>query len=142
MSVEPTRELLLAKVREVFPNDDPAEIIRSVPALFGSVLAAIATLVATMLAVDHWGVPVAGMLLTVALGILTLHALQRERSVSRLVGDRAADAFFQHKRQRPRPERLGEPLGCGVEHRETSRGGDIEYMRDQRIERRPALGRE
>ena len=49
-------------------------------ALFGTVLAAIATLVATMLAVDNWGVPVAGMLLTVALGILALHALQRERA--------------------------------------------------------------
>ncbi|HZV72300.1 MAG TPA: EAL domain-containing protein [Conexibacter sp.] len=60
--------------------------LRSVPALFGTVLAAIATLVATMLAVDHWGVPVAGMLLTVALGILALHALQRERRATQLVG--------------------------------------------------------
>src|SRR5437868_3386600 len=65
--------------------------LRSVPALFGTVLAAIGTLVATMLAVDHWGVPVAGMLLTVALGILALHALQRERSVSRLVDRQAAE---------------------------------------------------
>jgi diguanylate cyclase (GGDEF)-like protein/PAS domain S-box-containing protein len=65
--------------------------LRSVPALFGTVLAAIATLVATMLAVDHWGVPVAGMLLTVALGILALHALQRERSASRLVDRQAAE---------------------------------------------------
>ena len=64
--------------------------LRSVPALFGTVLAAIGTLVATMLAVDHWGVPVAGMLLTVALGILALHALQRERSVVRLVDEQAS----------------------------------------------------
>ena len=65
--------------------------LRSVPALFGTVLAAIVTLVATMLAVSNWGVPVAGMLLTVALGILALHALQRERQATRLVGAQAAE---------------------------------------------------
>jgi diguanylate cyclase (GGDEF)-like protein/PAS domain S-box-containing protein len=64
--------------------------LRSVPALFGTVLAAIATLVATMLAVSNWGVPVAGMLLTVALGILALHALQRERRASSLLDEQAA----------------------------------------------------
>jgi diguanylate cyclase (GGDEF)-like protein/PAS domain S-box-containing protein len=61
--------------------------LRSVPALFGTVLAALGTLVATMLAVDHWGVPVAGMLLTLALGMV---ALGRERRASRLLGERAA----------------------------------------------------
>ncbi len=65
--------------------------LRSVPALFGTVLAAIVTLVATMLAVSNWGVPVAGMLLTVALGILTLHALQRERRATRLVSARQSE---------------------------------------------------
>jgi diguanylate cyclase (GGDEF)-like protein/PAS domain S-box-containing protein len=65
--------------------------LRSVPALFGTVLAAIATLVTTMLAVDQWGIPVAGMLLTVALGILTLHTLQRERRATRLVDTQAAE---------------------------------------------------
>ena len=65
--------------------------LRSVPALFGTVLAAIATLVATMVAVSNWGVPVAGMLLTVALGILTLHALQRERRATLRVGEQAAE---------------------------------------------------
>jgi diguanylate cyclase (GGDEF)-like protein/PAS domain S-box-containing protein len=65
--------------------------LRSVPALFGTVLAAIGTLVATMLAVDHWGVPVAGMLLTVALGILALHALQRERRATTLVDRQQAE---------------------------------------------------
>jgi diguanylate cyclase (GGDEF)-like protein/PAS domain S-box-containing protein len=66
--------------------------LRSVPALFGIVLAAIVTLVATMLAVSSWGVPVAGMLLTVALGILALlHALQRERAATRLIDVQAAE---------------------------------------------------
>jgi len=65
--------------------------LRSVPALFGTVLAAIVTLVATMLAVSNWGVPVAGMLLTVALGILALHSLQRERRATRLVQARQAE---------------------------------------------------
>ncbi len=54
-------------------------------------VAAIATLVATLLLVNDWGVPVAGMLLTVALGILALHALQRERRATRLVGRKAAE---------------------------------------------------
>ncbi len=65
--------------------------LRSVPALLGTVLAAIATLVATIAIVSDWGVPVAGMLLTVALGILALHAVQQERRASRLVGRQAAD---------------------------------------------------
>ncbi len=46
----------------------------------------------------------------------------------------------QHQRQRPRPERRGEPRRVGVELRELSRRGDIGHMRDQRIEGRPALG--
>jgi len=65
--------------------------LRSVPALFGTVLAAIATLVATIAAVSNWGVPVAGMLLTVALGILALHALGRERRAARGVAEQAAE---------------------------------------------------
>ena len=56
-----------------------------------AVIAAIATLVATLLLVNDWGIPVGGMLLTVALGILALHALQRERRATRLVGRKAAD---------------------------------------------------
>jgi diguanylate cyclase (GGDEF)-like protein/PAS domain S-box-containing protein len=60
-------------------------------ALLGAVFAAIATLVATLLLVNNWGVPVAGMLLTVALGVLALHALQRERRATRLVGRKAAE---------------------------------------------------
>ena len=67
--------------------------LRSVPALCGTVLAAIATLIATMLVVDAWGVPVAGMLLTVALGILALHAVQRERRATvDAIGERDARA--------------------------------------------------
>ena len=65
--------------------------LRSVPALFGTVLAAIVTLVVTILVVDAWGVPVAGMLLTVALGILALHAVQRERRALALGESRAAE---------------------------------------------------
>ncbi len=65
--------------------------LRSVPALFGTVLAAIATLVVTILVVDAWGVPVAGMLQTVALGILALHAVQRERRATALGQTREAE---------------------------------------------------
>ena len=56
------------------------------------------------------------------------------------IGDRTAGALLQHQRQRSRPERRGEPFGRGVEHREPLGGGEVEHMRDQRIERRPALG--
>jgi len=59
-------------------------------ALLGTVVAASATLVATLVAVSNWGVPVAGMLPTVALGIVALHAARRERRASRLVGEQAA----------------------------------------------------
>jgi diguanylate cyclase (GGDEF)-like protein/PAS domain S-box-containing protein len=65
--------------------------LRSVPALFGTLLAAIATLLTTIVVVDHWGVPVAGMLLTVALGILALHAVQRERYAAALGDAQAAE---------------------------------------------------
>ena len=58
----------------------------------------------------------------------------------RKLGHRAAGALLQHQGQRPRPECRGELLGRGVEHREALGGGEIEHMRDQRIERRPALG--
>ncbi|HET6449037.1 MAG TPA: EAL domain-containing protein [Conexibacter sp.] len=60
------------------------------PVLLGTVLAAIVTLVVSMLAVNHAGVSVAGMLLTVMLGILALHALQRERAATRLIDAQAA----------------------------------------------------
>jgi diguanylate cyclase (GGDEF)-like protein/PAS domain S-box-containing protein len=65
--------------------------LRSVPAVLGAVLTALATLVVTIVAVGTWGVPVAGMLLTVALGVLVLHALQRERRATRLVDHQAAE---------------------------------------------------
>ena len=58
----------------------------------------------------------------------------------RKLGHRAAGALLQHQGQRPRPERRGELFGRGVEHREALGRGEIEHMRDQRIERRPALG--
>ena len=43
-------------------------------------------------------------------------------------------------RQRPRPERLGEPAGEIVERALARRGRRVGDMGDQRIERRPALG--
>ncbi len=48
-------------------------------ALLGFVLLAIATVVITVLAVDDWAIPVAGMLPTIVLGVLVLHAVRRER---------------------------------------------------------------
>ncbi|HEX5146917.1 MAG TPA: EAL domain-containing protein [Conexibacter sp.] len=65
--------------------------LRSVPALFGTVAAAIATLVATMLAVANWGVPVAGILLTLGLGLLALRALHAERRAVALIQRQAGD---------------------------------------------------
>ena len=58
----------------------------------------------------------------------------------RKVGDRAAVALRQHQRQRSRPERGGKPLGGVVETRQRARRRQIGDVRDQRIERRPALG--
>ena len=43
-------------------------------------------------------------------------------------------------RQRPRPERLGEPAGEIVERALARRGRNAADMRDQRIERGPPLG--
>ena len=48
--------------------------------------------------------------------------------------------FRQHQRQRPRPERLGQPQRGGVEPADLPGGGEIADMGDQRIEGRPALG--
>ena len=56
------------------------------------------------------------------------------------VGDRAAGRLGQHQRQRPRPERFGELFGVGIEARQRPRRRQIGHVRDQRIERRPALG--
>ena len=55
-------------------------------------------------------------------------------------GDTAAARLRQHQRQRPRPERRGEPRRIGVEARQRRRGGTIGDVGDQRIEGRPALG--
>jgi PAS domain S-box-containing protein len=66
--------------------------VRGAPlALLGTVVAATATLVATMVVVDHWGVPVVGMLLTVALGMLALAASRRERHAVALVDEHTAE---------------------------------------------------
>ncbi len=59
----------------------------------------------------------------------------------RQIGHRASGRFAQHQRQRSRPERCGEPRGFGGELRQRVRRGKIGHMRDQRVERRPPLGR-
>lgn len=66
--------------------------VRGAPlALLGTVLAASATLVATRVVVDQWGVPFAGMLLTVALGMVALATARRERSAVALLGEHSAE---------------------------------------------------
>ena len=58
----------------------------------------------------------------------------------REVADRTIRPLRQHQRQRPRPERGGQPLGVAIEQAEPARAGNIGDMRDQRIEGRPPLG--
>ena len=60
----------------------------------------------------------------------------------REIGDAAIRLLRQHQRQRSRPERGRELFGGRREtRRRAARGGDVRDMRDQRIERRAALGR-
>ncbi len=56
------------------------------------------------------------------------------------IGHRAVGRFGQHQRQRPRPERLGQPHRRRVETGDSPGGGEIADMGDQRIEGRAALG--
>ena len=53
---------------------------------------------------------------------------------------RAIGGLGKDERQRPRPEGLGEPRRIGIKSRQCLRRRAIDNSRDQRIERRPALG--
>ncbi len=56
------------------------------------------------------------------------------------IGHRAVSGFGQNQRQRPGPERLGQPHRRRIESRDAPGGGEIADMGDQRVEGGAALG--
>ncbi|MGB2712488.1 MAG: EAL domain-containing protein [Conexibacter sp.] len=69
----------------------PARVRGASAALLGFVVLTAAIVVVTILLVDHWTTPVAGMLPTIVLGVLVLHAVRREREAVHAVGERMTE---------------------------------------------------